>query len=136
MLTPAPGQTLADAIGHAAYGMDPAEPIVFVRHIGQDDLFHRGPNPGGTLFVVPGIWQGMPPPLLAAMRARRACATTGRCSACGNALTLATGTLTHESDCPVADNNLKPPLRDWMRRVGSYARGRRIREFPGEGVQP
>jgi len=79
--------------------MNPAEPIVFLRRLGDDDVFHRGPMPGGTLIVVPGIWASMPPPLLAATRARRACAATGRCTACGACLALATGTLVHEPGC-------------------------------------
>jgi hypothetical protein len=136
MLTPAPGQTLADTVAAAARGMDPAEPIVFMRHLGDNDVFHRGAKPGGVLIVVPGIWTGMPPALLSAMRARRACSTTGRCQICGECASVATGTFPHESWCPVSDDVLWRLYGAWARRVGDYARGRRIEEIPGSATSP
>lgn len=124
------GKTLADTIAALARGMDPTEPIVFKGHDGDNDIFHRGPTPGGVLMLVPGIWTGMPPPLLAAMRARRACSTTGRCQVCGECASPAAGTFPHESWCPVAED-LWRQYAAWARQVGRFARGRRIEEIPG-----
>lgn len=129
MLTPAPGGTRADAIALAARFLDSPEPIEFLRHLGDDDAYLRGPSPGGSLIVIPGIWTGMPPELLAAMRARRACSVAGRCPSCGACVELATGTYAHESDCPVSDDRLRPLLTRWVRKVG-LVRGRRIVETP------
>lgn len=130
MLTPGAGDTTADAIGKVARGLN-GGPLTFLRHLGDDDAYHRGPNPGGVLFVVPGIWTGMPPQLLATVRARRACSVTGRCLNCDTCVELAAGTFAHEPGCPVADDQLRPALARWGRQVGTYARGRRIRETPG-----
>lgn len=130
MLTPAPGDTLADTIGKAAQGLDPTEPLTFVRHLAGDDVYHRGPKPGGVLFVIPGLWSGMPARLLAVMRARRAASCTGRCPICDTAVALATGTHAHEPGCPVADEHLIPMVRAWVRTVGC-ARGRRLQETLG-----
>lgn len=132
VLNPAPGQTVADAIGRAALAIDPSEPLRFIRHLGDEDVYHRGPTPGGALFVLPGIWTGQPPELLAALRTRRRASVTGRCPECGACLELATGTLRHENRCAVADDSLRPMLTRWTRRAG-LVRGRRIQEQP-EGV--
>lgn len=129
MLTPAPGDSLADTIGKLVRCLDDS-PLTFLRHLGDDDVYHRGPVPGGSLHVIPGIWSGMPPPLLHAMRARRYASITGRCRACTAALSLSDGQMRHERDCTVADDNLRPMLTAWLRRVGRYAWGRRLIEDP------
>lgn len=134
MLSPANGQTVADAIGRAALAVDPSEPLRFIRHFGDEDVYHRGPMPGGALFVLPGIWSGQPAELLAAVRMRRAASVAGRCPSCGACLELATATLRHERWCVVADDKLRPMLNRWARRVG-LVRGRRIQEQP-DGVAP
>jgi hypothetical protein len=133
MLIPAPGETLADAIAKAVLSTDPSVPLRFIRHLGDDDVYHRGPMPGGALFVLPGIWTGQPAELLAIMRMRRAAAVTGRCPSCQECADLAAGTLRHEHGCGVADNTLGPMLRRWSRRVG-LVRGRRIQEQPDGAV--
>jgi hypothetical protein len=131
MLTPAPGDTMADAIGKVAQGLDPSgEPLTFVRHLGDDDFYHRGPIPGGSVYLIPGLWTAMPADLLAALRTRRRASVTGRCSGCQAVLDLAAGEMRHEPDCPVCDDNLRPMLAAWLHRVGRYARGRRIVEDP------
>lgn len=129
MLTPGPNDTLADAIGKAAKALDTSEPLEFVRHVGDSDAYVRGPRPGGYLFVLPGIWTGMPADLLAAMRLRRKANVTGRCPRCDACVQPATGTWVHERRCPVADDVLGPRLSRWARQVGP-ARGRRIQEQP------
>jgi len=133
MLIRAPGRPLADVIAELARTLDLAEPTRFLRHIGDDDAFHRGPQPGGVMFVVPGLWASMPAPLLAGLRVRRACSVTGRCPACGECLALATGTVAHDNGCVVLDAHLLPLALEWLHRVGRHARGRRLREIPGSG---
>jgi len=136
MLRPAPGTTLADAIASAARSVGTREPLTFVAHVGDDDAYHRGPAPGGSLFVLLGVWSTMPPRLLAAVRARRYASVAGRCPLCGGCLALATGDFEHEPGCPVADDRLAPMLRRWARRTGRYGRGRRLVEDPLAGGQP
>ncbi len=131
MLTPAPDGSIADAIAAAAQGLDPSEPLTFVRHHGDDDVYNRGPELGGVLFFIPGLWTGMPSELLASVRARRTCSVTGRCPSCDACVQLTTGRFAHEPQCHVADDELHPALIAWYRQVGKYARGRRIRETPG-----
>jgi hypothetical protein len=127
-LEPAPGQTLADAVSVAARGLDATEPLEFLRYLSDDDVFLRS----RVMFVVPGLWDGMPTELLTTIRARRACSVTGRCPSCGACVALATGTVPHEYRCPVSDDRLVPVLSRWYRRVG-LVRGRRIQEVPGDG---
>lgn len=127
MLIPAAGSTTADTIATLARGVDTTQPLTFVEHYRDDDAYTRGP----VLFVVPGLWDGMSPDLLAAVRDRRACDVTGQCPRCGVCLDLAATTWRHEPRCPVADDQLRPALTRWGRRVGQFARGRRIRETPG-----
>lgn len=130
VLMPAAGGTIADAVANLAQAVNPNEPLTFREHIGDDDVYTR-PNPGRgpILFVLPGLWTGMPAELLDTVRHRRTCDVTGRCPRCGACLQLAAGQFTHERRCPVADDQLRPALTRWSRRVGP-ARGRRIRETP------
>lgn len=130
MLIPAPGSTHADAVADAARAMDPSVPLTFMRHLSDDDVYHRGPEIGGTLYVIPGLWTTMRPALIAALRARRRASVTGRCAECDAVLGLAEGRMCHEPGCPVTDENLRPLVAVWARQVGTYARGRRILEDP------
>ncbi|WP_146228115.1 hypothetical protein [Micromonospora sp. S4605] len=125
MLIPAAGGTIADTIAGLAQAVDSTEPLTFQQHAGNDDVYTRGT----VLYVLPGLWSGMPADLLATVRARRACAVTGRCPRCGACLQLAAGQFTHERRCPVADQHLRPALARWGRQAGP-ARGRRIVETP------
>lgn len=118
--------TAADSIAQLATAMDTSQPLAFIRHQGSDDVYQRGE----VLFVLPGIWTSMPTSLLATVRARRACAVTGRCPECGGVAALATREFPHEPDCQVPDDHLYPALRRWTRHVGTFARGRRIQEIP------
>jgi hypothetical protein len=104
------------------------EPAIFVQHGPDgDDVFQRGK----TLIVVPGLFTTMPAPLLAALRARRSCAVSRQCPACGlRGEVSADGEslrFEHENDCAVMDDNLKPLLHAWRRDAGP-ARGQRIQE--------
>ncbi|RZU52668.1 hypothetical protein EV385_4546 [Krasilnikovia cinnamomea] len=130
MLTSAPGHNRADTIATVARCLDDDGPLVLLARDGNDDLYHRGPVPGGSIYLIPGLWSTMPPDLLRALRARRRADITGRCDACGAALTLSTGQMAHESDCNVGNDRLRPMLSAWLRRVGRYARGRRLTEDP------
>lgn len=131
MLTPAPGQNPADAIGQAAMGFDPiAGPLTFLKHVGSDDIYHRGPEEGGIIIVVPGLWTSMPDDLLAALRSRRRASATGRCPECEAVVNIAAAAVHHEDYCVVSDDNLVPAITAWARNVGLYARGRRIVEDP------
>lgn len=115
------------------------EPLTFVRHLGDDDVFHRGPDQGGVAILAPGLWANMPAGLLAAMRARRACAAGYRCPLCGADRAVTPGSrpgllrdlFAHEPACPVTDEHLARALAAWERQVGRYARGRRLQEIPG-----
>ena len=121
----------ADRTAAASRAFDSsAGPLTFLKHIGSDDVYHRGPEQGGAIFAIPGMWETMPPNLLAALRARRRANVTGRCPACGAAVDAGSGTIRHESFCAAGDDRLQPALDAWSRRVGSYARGRRIVENP------
>lgn len=125
VLIPAPGTTVADTIAATTHAVDQAQPLTFLEHVGNDDAYRRGT----VLFVLPGLWTGMPADLLATVRARRTCAVTGRCPICSACLQLAAGQFAHERRCPVADDKLRPALARWGRQVGP-ARGQRIRETP------
>lgn len=126
MLILGPDRTLADTIGSIAKLYDSTVPLTFVAHIGDDDAYRSGE----CMLAIPGIWTGMPPRLLAAMRDRRAANVTGRCPACAACIELPTGTWRHEGNCVVADGYLRPMLTAWSRQAGLYARGRRICEDP------
>lgn len=105
----------------------------FLRHIDSDDVYHDGPTPGGRIYVIPGMWTSMPEDLMAALRARRRAAVTGQCLECGTAMDSLkdeVGTMQHESDCMVTDGAVQPLVMTWVKRVGRYARGRRIVEDP------
>lgn len=128
MLTPGPGDTHADTAANCARAYDSTLPLQFVQHYTDDDLYMRGGR-GGTAFLIMGLWTGMPPDLLAAVRARRAASVTGRCPVCDAAVEVGTGTMVHGRRCPVTNERLCPPFARWLRRVGP-ARGRRIREAP------
>jgi hypothetical protein len=130
VLIPADGQAVADAIADTARSMDRALPLTFLRHLGNDDVLHRGPEQGGALIVVMGIWSGMPPALLATVRARRSCAVSGRCPECGTCVDLGEGQFAHESQCSVSDDRLGAALAAWLHQVGLFARGRRLLEVP------
>lgn len=129
MLVPGPDDSLADAVAKAAHAFDSVEPLRFVRHVGDDDLYSRG----SVAFVLPGIWTKMPPDLLALMRARRSCSAFGRCPSCDACIDLASGVWAHEYKCPISDDRLCPILSQWARRVG-LVRGHRICELPTPGT--
>lgn len=132
VLIPAASGTTADTIAAVSHAVDQAQPLTFRQHLGDNDVYTRPiPGQGPALFVLPGIWAGMPADLLAVVRDRRAADVTGECPSCGACLQLAAGQLAHDRRCRVADEKLRPALARWARQVGP-ARGRRIVETPGE----
>jgi hypothetical protein len=133
MLTYGPGDSHADAVAKFARGFDPVGPLTFVRHMGDDDVYLRGGDAGKSLFVIMGLWAGMPVDLAAVVRLRRVASLAGRCPSCDVCVELSTGTYRHEPGCVVTDDVLGPMLREWLRRVGP-ARGRRLREDPLGGA--
>ena len=135
MLIPVRGDNHADAVGKAVRALDTTEPLTLIRRIGDDDLYHRGPTPGGSMFLIMGLWTGMPAELLTAVRMRRTTGVTGRCPNCDTCLDVTTGTYTHEHWCVVGNDRLGPMLTRWLRRVG-VARGRRIEEDPTGSTTP
>lgn len=71
-----------------------------------------------------GLWDGMPPTLLAAARARRAATVTGTCPLC------ALDDRFHQSTCPAAFGNMSAALAHWERFTRPHERGRRLVEDP------
>jgi hypothetical protein len=121
----------ADTSALLSRGFDSASgPLTFLNHVGNDDVYHRGPQPGGIIFAIPGLWDSMPADLLAALRARRHASVTGRCPRCDGVAELARSGIAHENGCHAIDDEIRPLLEAWGRRVGRYACGRRITENP------
>lgn len=101
-------------------------PITFDRHHGEDDVYRRGP----MAYVIPGIYDRMPPELLAAFRARRQATITGHCPRCEALIDYTAGKMWHDRRCPISDMYLKPAHRAWIRQVGTFAKGKRMVEHP------
>jgi hypothetical protein len=120
----------ADTVGAQARAFDTSGPLVFVRHLTDEDVYVRESPAGNVLVVMPGLWTTMPDTLLAALRARRAANATGRCPACDGVADLPVTGIAHENTCPAIDDAIGPALYAWGRQVGRYARGRRIAEDP------
>jgi hypothetical protein len=106
--------------------------ITLVEQTANEDVFQRQFAEGSALILVPGIWDSMPPDLLALVRARRGASLTGHCPVCAAEPEPVNGALAmrHEDFCEVTDDHLGPRLAAWSRRVGQYARGKRIVEDP------
>jgi len=107
---------------------DGRQPLRFLKHLPNDDAFHRGEQPGGAVISVVGMWDSMPPPLLDAVRARREASLTGRCPTCDAVCDVRTGAFWHENDCHAGDPMIERPMVAWARKVGRFARGRRLLE--------
>jgi hypothetical protein len=73
---------------------------------------------------VVGIWDGMPPALLAACRDRRSATLIGYCSTCPYT------DRRHSPACHAGRQVLAAALDRWARTTPGYARGRRLAETP------
>jgi hypothetical protein len=104
-------------------------PLTLVTQAINEDAYQRG----DIMIVIPGIWSSMPMDLLRAMRDRRLASVSGRCPACDAVVGVADGLLWHERDCHACDDLLGPKLTAWSKRVGQFARGRRLVEDPEGG---
>lgn len=106
--------------------------LTLVQQLPNDDVYRTGPTPDNTLYVIPGLWSGMPNDVLQLLRARRKASVTGTCPICGATAEVGEQrrTMAHEDFCGTADDYLGPKLATWAREVGTYARGRRLAEDP------